>query len=973
MPESMDKDPKVRSKYEGEAERNKKYAKLGARITDNVPHKLFGLKTTDAEYWGLREILSEDEVDVALTMKQRKWYTEEQLFEMNKAMGRERFDKTLNDLCVHGFVEYDYGDHYDDNGPIPGAPKEKRFRTSYFVPGSAELFNSSRDRVERNPAVTNMFERMTFLPLEHITPMVPPGGDGIGMHVIPVEKEVAASRESVSIEKISYWLKKYEGHLSAGICSCRASRAMLGEGCTDDENDWCIQVGDMADYTVETGRAHYITKEEALNILQKAEENGFVHQITNIDGEDHIFDICNCDVKICNALRTSLLFNTPNLSKSAYTAQVNKDNCVACGRCVEVCPAGAVKLGQKLCQKDGSQIQYPKSVLPDKIRWGKYAWDENYRDTARVNTHKTGTSPCKAACPAHISVQGYLKLAKEGRYDDALALIKRENPFPAICGRVCNKRCEDACTRGTVDKPVAIDDVKKFLAERDLRPETRSIPKKVTGRVSGEWPQKIAIIGAGPAGLSCAYYLGAMGYHPTVFEKNQKPGGMMTYGIPSYKLEKDVVAAEIDIIRELGVEIRCGVEVGKDVTIQQLKDQGYEAFYIAIGCQGGRLPGVPGETAEGTDIAVNFLAKALEGGVRLSGDTVIIGGGNVAIDCARTAVRTGASKVSMFCLESRDTMPASAEEIAEAEAESIVIQPSWGPKEVLTDEGGSVRGIVLKRCVSTIDPETGRFSPKYDESETITVEAKNIVFAIGQAIRWGDMLDGTGVKFWHGIFPVADKFTYQTDDPCIFVGGDVYTGPKFVIDAIGQGHEAAESLARFVSKNNVDQTTGRDRRFFKPLDKDNIAIDSYDTAQRQVPAVDEKLAASEPFRDPRLTLTEEQVKIETSRCLGCGATIVDENKCIGCGLCTTRCEFDAIHLLRDHPQNSTMRRAEDKVGGLLGYAVPRAFKILMNSGSEEAKMMREKRREYNESSKEFRKTHPHTGNAVDVESLMKDE
>ena len=973
MPEIYDQNPRTKSKFDGEPVLQKKYAKLGAKITDNVPHKLFGLKTTDEEYWGLREILNEHEVDIALSMKQRKWYTYQQLFEMNKAMGEPLFKETLDLLCVHGFVEYDYGDHYDDNGPIPGAPKEIRYRTSYFVPGSAELFNSSRDRIEKNPPVAKMFERMTFLPLEHITPMVRPGGNGIGMHVIPVEKEVAANRESIGIEKISYWLQKYDGHLSAGICSCRASRAMLGEGCTDDESDWCIQVGDMADYTVETGRAHYITKEEALEILKRAEENGYVHQVTNIDGDDHIFDICNCNVKICNALRTSLLYNTPNMSKSAYTASVKKENCVACGRCVEICPAGALKLGQKLCKKDGTEVEYPTSPIPDRLRWGKYAWDENYRDSARVNTHKTGTAPCKTACPAHVPIQGYLKMAKEGRYDEALALIKRENPFPAICGRVCNKRCEDACTRGTIDQPVAIDDVKRFLADRDLSAETRYIPKKIINNLTGEWPQKIAIIGAGPAGLSAAYYLGTMGYRPTVFEKNAKPGGMMTYGIPSFKLEKDVIDAEIDVIRALGVDIRCGVEVGKDITIEQLKQQGYEAFYIAIGCQGGRLPGIPNERAEGTEIAVSFLNKALSDNSRkLEGDVIVVGGGNVAIDCARTAHRFGAKHVSMFCLESRETMPASPEEIREAEEENVQIQPSWGPKEVLVDEAGKVKGLVLKRCVSTIDPQTGKFSPKYDENETITVEAKTIVFAIGQAIEWGKLLEGTNVKFHHGNYPVADKFTYQTDDPMIFVGGDVFTGPKFVIDAIGQGHEAAESLARAVSKNSVNQTLGRDRRFFKELDKNNIAIDEYDRAQRQVPPVDPAIDAKNGFKDPRLPLTEEQVKIETARCLGCGATIVDTGKCIGCGLCTTRCEFDAIHLLRDHPQNSDMRRAEDKVTGLLSYAAKRGIRILLHSGSKEARAMRKKRRAYNKATKEFHKTHPHTGNSVSVEELMKD-
>ncbi|MBR3265266.1 MAG: FAD-dependent oxidoreductase [Erysipelotrichaceae bacterium] len=969
MPEIYRNKKETISKYEGEKDFKKKYAKLARKITDNAEHIIGGVKAEDPEYWGLREILSEEEVDVLLTLKLRKWYTYEQICELNKKQfSKEKIAELLDQMSVHGILEYDYGDHYDDNGPTKEKDvNEKRYRLSYFVPGSAELFNSSIDRIDKNPAVASFFERMTFLPLEHITSMVRPGGDGIGMHVIPVEKEVSMHNEALNIEKISYWLQKYEGHLSAGICSCRYSRAKLGDGCTDDPNDWCIQVGDMADYTVETGRAHYITKEEALDILRRAEENGYVHQTTNIDGEDHIFDICNCNVQICNALRTSQLYNTRNMSKSAYTAEVDNDKCVACNRCVEVCPAGAIKLGQKLCDKNGKPFEYPKQPLPDKIRWGKYAWDENYRDTARVNTHKTGTSPCKAACPAHVPVQGYLKMAKEGRYDEALALIKRENPFPAICGRVCNKLCEQACTRGKVDQPVSIDEVKKFLAERDLHAETRYVPKKLVNNLTGEWKQKIAIIGAGPAGLSCAYYLAERGYYPTVFEKNEKPGGMMTYGIPSYKLQKDVIEAEIDVIRQLGVEIKCGVEVGKDITIQQLKDQGYQAFYLAIGCQGGKLPGVPNETAEGTDIAVNFLKDALSNpDQKFDGDVVVVGGGNVAIDCARTAHRFHPDSVSMYCLESRETMPASKQEITEAEEEEVKINPGWGPKEVLVDEKGHVNGIVFKRCLSTIDPETGAFSPKYDEEDTITVKADKIIFAIGQSIIWGDLLKDTGVTFSRGNYPAADKFTYQTEDEAIFVGGDVFTGPKFVIDAIGQGHEAAESLIRYVSEYNVPLTIGRDRRFFKALDTDNITVPSYDHAGRQEPEVEQIEDPGHSFADPRKIFTEEQVKTECSRCLSCGVNIVDENRCIGCGLCTTRCEFDAIHLKRDHPEMTDYRRAEDKIGGLISYAIPRAVKIIFNSGSKEAREMAAKRKAFKVDPEK-----PHTGNAVDIEEMMK--
>ena len=959
---------KIISKYQGEQgyEYEKEFRKLAKKITDVVVHKITGVKTTDPEYWGLREMLSIEMVRILLKMKQRKFYSFEELVKMNPQHNPIELQKLIDEMSVIGIIEYDYGDNYAWDHPIKDAPRIKRYRLSYFVPGSAELFNSSVDRIERNPAVTSFFERMTFVPLAGITEMIPPGGDGIGMHVIPVEKAIESNSEAIDIEKISHWLNKYEGHISAGICSCRASRAVLGDGCIDDVDDWCIQVGDMADYTVETGRAHFITKERALEILELSEKNGFVHQITNIDGEDHIFDICNCDVKICNALRLTGLFKTPNLNRSAYTARVTRENCVACGQCVANCPNGAVKLGQKLCNKEGKEVEYPKQPLPDKIHWGKYAWDENYRDTMRKSeTYAAGTAPCKVACPAHVPVQGYLKLAKEGRYEEALALIKTQNPLPAVCGRVCNKRCEDACTRGTVDQPVSIDAVKKFLADMDLKSGHTYHPEKIMATTHEGFDEKIAIIGAGPAGLSAAYYLAEMGFKPTVFEKNKKPGGMLMYGIPSYKLEKDVLEAEIQVIKDMGVEFKCGVEVGKDVTIAQLKEQGYKAFYIAIGCQGGRRPGVTNDNALGTDIAVNYLRHALDKKEKFTGNVIVVGGGNVAVDCARTAHRLGASKVAMVCLEERDTMPASNSEIQETLEEGIDIKNAWGPKEVKVDAEGKVTGIIFKKCLRTIDPESGKFSPVYDENQVVEFKADKIIFAIGQAIEWGNLLEGSKVTFWRGNYPLADKMTYQTADEDIFVGGDVFTGPKFVIDAIAAGHEVADALARHV-RPNAHPTIAFNRRGFTMLNKEDITLPGYDEAGRQEEGMDESIDYKNSFKDAHKTLTEEQVKIETSRCLSCGAAWVDPNACIGCGICTTKCKFDAIHLYRDHPKHSTMRMAEKKVTGLAAYALPRLFKILFYSGSKEARMMRKKRRDYKRLTKAFRKSHPFTGNSIDA-------
>ena len=919
--------------HKNDKEPSKKIIALGKKITDVAGHMIGGVKVEDPEYWGLAEIITEEMADVGLKMKKRTPYTFAEMCKLNGITkdGEEKFQKLLDEMSYIGLLEYDYGYHYDHNGRTR-EQTERRYILPMFVPGSAELFNmeelpdGSNPRLKKHPDVAAFFERMTFLPLAGITQMVPPGGAGIGMHVIPVEKAISMENQSVDLEHLSYWLKKYEGHIGVGRCSCRASRKAIGEGVADDDYGWCIGVGDFADYCRETGKGHDITYDEAMAILQRAEENGFVHQITNIDGENKIFGICNCNVNICNALRTSQLFNTPNMSRSAYVAHVDAEKCVACGRCVEYCPAGATRLGQKLCTKDGGQITYPKQELPDAVKWGEDKWDPDYRDNNRINCHETGTAPCKTACPAHIAVQGYLKKASQGKYQEALALIKKQNPFPAVCGRICNRRCEDACTRGTIDQAVAIDAVKKFIAEQDLHAETRYIPPVVIPASihMDHFSQKIAIIGGGPAGLSAAFYLAEKGYRPTVFEKNEMAGGMLRYGIPSYKLEKDVIEAEIDVMREMGVEIRTGVEVGKDITLDELRAQGYKAFYIAIGCSAGRRPGVPGDDAEGTLTAIEYLHEANTGNTSYTGRVVVVGGGNVAIDAARVSARSHAAEVTQLSLESEKEMPASDEEVREAKEDGVVIKNGWGPKEVLT-ENGKVTGVVFKKCLSVKNAE-GRFAPTYDENETITIPCDRVIFAVGQRSVWGDLLAGASVEF-NGPAIVADKLTYQTGQPDVFVGGDVYTGPKFAIDAIAAGHYAAESLHRYVQNGHM--TIGRNRWEFTELDKDNISVPSYDNSSRQVEGVDTSVDAKS-FRDAHLTLTEEQVRKETARCLGCGATIVDENKCIGCGVCTTKCAFDAITLHRDHPECTNMVPAEDKFKHILPYQAKRAVKIVTN-------------------------------------------
>ena len=618
------------------------------------------------------------------------------------------------------------------------------------------------------------------------------------------------------------------------------------------------------------------------------------------------------------------------MSRSAYRAHVDRNKCVACGKCVEVCPVGAAKLGQKLCRKDGSDVTYPLTLLPDETRWTADNWNPHYREDAKINCYASGTSPCKSACPAHIAVQGYVKMAKEGRYEEALKLIRQDNPFPAVCGAVCNRRCEDACTRGTVDSPVAIDEIKKFVAQQELDPAFRKRILPVCERDEGGfWDDhyKMAVIGSGPAGMSCAYYLRTKGYPVTIFEKEEKPGGMLTYGMPSFRLSKDLVDAEIDMLREMGIEFRCGVEVGKDVTIADLRAEGYRAFYVSIGLTGGRSAGVPGEDAKGVESGIGFLNRVnRDHSVKLSGDAVVIGGGNVAVDVARTAGRVTGGHITMICLEGADEMPAAADEVEDAKAEGIEVKNGWGPKEILTEDG-RVTGVVFKKCTQVKNAE-GRFDPQYDEETTITVPCGTVLEAIGQSAVWGDLLKGTKAEIRRGGTVVCDTVTFQTAEPDIFAGGDINHGARFAIDAIADGKKGAESMHRFVHEGQ-SLTIARDLREFVELDKDDIQIPcDYDHARRSVPGARK---AEDRFDDTRLPLTKEQVHQEAQRCLGCGATTVDINRCIGCGLCTTRCEFDAIHLERDLPDCTRYIRAEDKMKAIAPYAISREFRILRKS------------------------------------------
>ena len=846
-----------------------------AKIIGGASGMLVKIDENAPEYYCMENIVSDDEADIAIAAGLRKERTAGWLAaKVGKTVAE--IQPALDNLVYYGVFRRVYSEELG----------EDTYFMQIFAPGILEMMVNNQPLMAAHPEVGRAFEEYTRLRMQAMGPILP---DGYGlMRVIPVESAIEGLPGVTDDERLSYYLNKYDT-FSVSPCSCRASRTLLGDGCGHLAEDMCVQMGKGAEHYIRSGRARQISREEAYEIVKRAEENGLMHDIPNIEGSGETSAICNCCACACFGLRAGMMFGARDAIRSNFVAEVDEAKCVACAQCVEVCPGNALKLGQKLCAtNDTSAPKYTK--ITETFNFAK-AVNEDYREN-REDVLPSGTAPCKAACPAHIPVQGYLKLAAQGRYTEALELIKTENPFPAVCGRICNKRCEAECTRGDVDEAVAIDEVKRFIADHDMHEATRFVPKMVN-QIGRPYTEKIAVIGAGPAGMSCAYYLAQKGYPVTVFDRNPVPGGMLTLGIPSFRLEKDVLNAEIDILKEMGVEFRCGVEVGKDVTIQQLRGEGYKGFYLAIGAQKSAKLRIPGEELEGALGGVDFLREVNLGNKPDIGRRcAVIGGGNVAMDVCRSAVRLGAEETYVFYRRSEAEMPADPEEVREAMEEGVKFRFLSAPVEIIGTDG-RVSAIKIEKMELGEPDERGRRKP-VGTGEFEIVEIDSVIGAVGQTVDWGT-LDVGALKTTKKNTAEADSLTYQTAQPDIFAGGDCYTGPKFAIDAIAAGKEAAISLHRYVHPGQT-LTAGRDRREYRALDKEHamIGVGGFDREHRQTPGYN--AAKAKTFADARVTFTEEQVRKECARCLGCGATKVDSYLCIGCGLCTTKCKFDAIHL-----------------------------------------------------------------------------
>lgn len=834
-----------------------------------------GITYNDPEYRILAPVVTDDMCKIMMHMKLET-------------------TRTLEDIAKRSGESVEFTKEQIDKLMVAGIVRERTkdgvhgYFYPIWVPGIMEGMLSNREQCDTYPDIGRCFEEYTRRRLEVLAPTLNSGKLGMAfMRVMPVMSAIENNSRTASYDELSTLIEKATA-LSVGPCSCRRSRRLMGEGCGHLEEDMCMYLNENAETMVKVGAHRPITKEEAYEILKRAEDNGLVHEINQTQGFEDTAAICNCCGCSCFGLRIAEYFSCNNAIHSNFTAKVDKEKCVACGQCVENCQTNALRLGQKNCSTNPHiSDAYDSDVA---VPWDSKSYNVEYR-TNRSDVMESGTSPCKATCPAHIPVQGYIKLASEGRYTEALELIKHENPFPAVCGRICNKACEAACTRNIIDSSVAIDDIKKFIAEKDLDSATRFVPKMLN-QTGKPYPEKIAVIGAGPAGMSCAYYLAVKGYPVTVFEKEDKLGGMLTLGIPSFRLDKAVVNAEIDILKELGVEFKTGVEVGKDITLDQLRADGYKAFYLGIGASIGSSVGCKGDDLAGVFTGVDFLRDVNLGKtVELGKSVAVIGGGNVALDVARTAVRLGAEDVTIVYRRSEDEMPADKEEVEEAKSEGIKFRFLSAPAEITGN--GKVEALSVEVMELGEADEKGRRKP-VGTGKFESIKVDNVISAIGQKINLGGIADFETNK--NGSV-VADAKTYQTSVADVFAGGDVVTGPKFAIDAIAAGKEGAISIHRYV---HAGQTLhlGRDNRDYKSLDINTVAVSagSFDTAPRQKAACGSAEEAKKTFKDLRGTLTEEQMKKEAERCLGCGCVVIDVDRCVGCGICTTKCKFDAIHL-----------------------------------------------------------------------------
>ncbi|MGD9237257.1 MAG: NAD(P)-binding protein, partial [Desulfobacterales bacterium] len=524
-----------------------------------------------------------------------------------------------------------------------------------------------------------------------------------------------------------------------------------------------------------------------------------------------------------------------------------------------------------LCNKKATFKQYAQAIP------GAYA------------IQKADKAPCRLACPGGLNVQGYVQMVKEGKYKQALEIIMEDLPLPGVLGRICPHGCEDACRRCEVESPVAIRDLKRLAADK-------FDPRQVEIKCEPRKKEKVAIIGSGPAGLSCAYHLARKGILSTIFESLPEAGGMLRVGIPAHRLPREILDQEIEVITNLGVEIKTNTALGNDVSIDGLLEDGYKAVYLAIGAHQGIELGIPGEKTNGVRQGVEFLREVnLTGKTEVGKNVAIIGGGNVAIDVARSAVRLGAEKVNIVYRRTRNEMPAWEEEIQAAEEEGVQITYLSAPQEILTRDGRVV-GLRCIRMELSEPDSSGRKRPIPIPGSEYEIEIDQLIPAIGQRPDLSALEDITGLTYTRWGTTEVDAVTYATEREGVFAGGDLQTGPWVAIGAIGAGKEAAESILRYIE--GKDMAAGREpvvneNPVYRPIPEGEPLLE-----RAKMPELPVSKRQGN-FNEVELGYTEEEGRAEAARCLNCGY-------CCECYQCVEACLAHAV----DHSQQAEIKEIE---------------------------------------------------------------
>ncbi len=857
-----------------------------AKLFNGKLSRYYQINGRSPEYQILANLLTDKQADVVLAAGLRKVRTVSALSRRSGYV-TEDIVRISGELAQLGFFS-----SWVEDGV-------RKYYADAFVPATMMNVLTNEVTVANHPEVAELFDRY-IARMDDMFPANRAVGTGM-VRVIPAAASISDknssdsgedgsnSEESVvsDYDKLSYYLDN-ASKLCVSSCACAVARRVECEGDGTIENGLCLHLDRQAEYYIETGRGREITRNEALRLLRRTDSIGLIHTLVNTYAKGKALTICTSSYSTCLGLRGAIDKGTFVSVASNFIAE-RKDGCVACGKCMSSCPTNAIRMSSRFSLIDVQSILSPmrKNERNDE--------GVDYRERFE-ECDRSGTAPCMAYCRLGMPVQAFLNLTEAGEYEKAYELMLENNPFPTITSLLCVCESESHCARGRIDEAVAIKDVERFLSAKCSA--DHPIPSTINS-AGTVYDDKIAIVGSGAAGMSCAYFLAKMGYRPVIFEKDNIPGGALSKYVPIYRIDKSIVEQEFDKLEKMGVEIRCGINVGVDITAEELKKAGFGAFMLAIGMQDGKFADASGNDAEGIYSGMEYLRMLNRNEIEIhKGDVVVVGDGIVAFSLARSIARKGGNDVFLFTKCSRDEIDMELEELLNAETEGVEVNNEWVISEVL-GTAGRVSAAVFKKVIRK--KGYGNESlPEYDENDIRTVECSTLIYAVNQVIDWCGLDKQFGIEIDpKKNLPVIDFRTFETSVPGVFAGGDMAEGDFGVADSIKEGRICAESIHRYLRKGQNLKIARRKGKYV-PINRDSINYQSvdYSPVQRVHAEYDKRYVNRRSFFFGKVVYSDDQAKAEASRCLDCSKISYDADRCIGCGQCSAKCPTSSFGMAK---------------------------------------------------------------------------